>query len=196
MKICFATNNKNKLNEISQILGDQFELVSLEQIGCTEELAETQDTLEGNSLQKAAYVFEHYGIPVFADDTGLEVNGLNGEPGVYSAMYAGPERDSSMNMAKVLEGLKVTDDRSAKFRTVITYIENGEPIQFEGIAEGVITMEVSGKGGFGYDPIFRPKGYDKTFGELPSEIKNTISHRKRAFDKLINFLKGKEGKSV
>ena len=196
MKICFATNNKNKLEEISQILGDLFELVSLEQIGCIEELEETHDTLEGNSLQKAAYVFEHYGIPVFADDTGLEVKGLNGAPGVYSAMYAGPERDSSMNMNKVLEGLKIVADRSAKFRTVITYIENGEPIQFEGIVEGEITKEVSGQGGFGYDPIFQPFGYDKTFGELSSEIKNTISHRKRAFDKLIIFLKGKEGKSV
>lgn len=196
MKICFATNNKNKLDEISQILGDQFELVSLEEIGCTEELEETQETLEGNSLQKAAYVFKHYGIPVFADDTGLEINALNGEPGVYSARYAGPERDSSMNMTKVLEGLKTANDRSAKFRTVITYIENGEPIQFEGIVEGDITKEVSGEGGFGYDPIFQPKGYDKTFGELSSEIKNTISHRKRAFDKLIIFLKGKEGKSV
>ncbi|WP_323757833.1 RdgB/HAM1 family non-canonical purine NTP pyrophosphatase [Roseivirga sp.] len=196
MKICFATNNKNKLEEISQILGDQFELVSLEQIGCLEELEETHDTLEGNSLQKASYVFEHYGIPVFADDTGLEVNGLNGEPGVYSAMYAGPVRDSIMNMNKVLEGLGTVADRSAKFRTVITYIENSEPIQFEGIVEGEITKEVSGQGGFGYDPIFQPTGYDKTFGELSSEIKNSISHRKRAFDKLIIFLKGKEGKSV
>lgn len=196
MKICFATNNKNKLEEISQILGDQFELVSLEQIGCLEEMEETQDTLEGNSLQKAVYVYEHYNIPVFADDTGLEVKALNGDPGVYSARYAGPERNSNMNMTKVLEGLKMASDRSAKFRTVITYIQSGDPIQFEGIVEGEITSEIAGKGGFGYDPIFRPIGHDKTFGELSSEIKNTISHRRRAFDKLIKFLKGKEGKSV
>jgi XTP/dITP diphosphohydrolase len=196
MKICFATNNQNKLKEIAEILGDQFELVSLESIGCQEELEETQDTLEGNSLQKAEYVHSKYDIPVFADDTGLEVNALNGAPGVYSARYAGPARDSDMNMQKLLTELAAKTDRSARFRTVITYMENGKSFQFEGIVEGEITKTTQGVGGFGYDPIFTPTGYDQTFGELSSEIKNQISHRKRAFDKLINFLKTKESKSA
>lgn len=191
MKICFATNNVNKLNEITQILGDQFELVSLEQIGCTEELEETQNTLEGNSFQKAEYVFKKYGIPVFADDTGLEIKALNGEPGVYSARYAGPARDSKSNMTKVLKGLQNASDRSAQFRTVITYIENGKPLQFEGVVEGEISSQEIGDQGFGYDPIFVPSGYEKTFGELSADIKNTISHRKKAFQKLIDFLKTK-----
>ena len=173
------------------MLGNQFELVSLEQIGCFEELEETQNTLEGNSLQKAEYVFKHYGVPVFADDTGLEIKALNGEPGVYSARYAGPERDNKLNMAKVLKGLESAEDRSAQFRTVITYIENGEPIQFEGIVEGTIATREMGDQGFGYDPIFVPSGFSQTFGELPADVKNTISHRKRAFEKLINFLKTK-----
>ncbi|PIQ47805.1 MAG: non-canonical purine NTP pyrophosphatase [Cytophagales bacterium CG12_big_fil_rev_8_21_14_0_65_40_12] len=196
MKICFATNNQNKLKEISEILGDQFELLSLESIGCFEELEETKDTLEGNSLQKAAYVHAKFNIPVFADDTGLEVNSLNGAPGVYSARYAGPERDSFNNMQKLLTALEDKTDRSARFRTVITYMENGQSFQFEGIVEGEIIKNMEGEGGFGYDPIFTPKGYDQTFGELSSEIKNQISHRKRAFDKLINFLKTKESKSA
>lgn len=191
MKICFATNNLNKLKEISQMLGNQFELVSLEQIGCFEELEETQDTLEGNSLQKADYVYKKYRIPVFADDTGLEIKALNGEPGVYSARYAGPERDDKQNMAKVLTGLENESDRSAQFRTVITYIENGKPLQFDGIVEGEIAKVEMGSEGFGYDPIFVPSGFDKSFGELSADIKNTISHRKRAFEKLINFLKTK-----
>lgn len=196
MKICFATNNQNKLKEISEILGDQFELLSLESIGCFEELEETKDTLEGNSLQKAEYVHAKFNIPVFADDTGLEVNSLNGVPGVYSARYAGPERDSFANMQKLLTALEDKADRSARFRTVITYMENGQSFQFEGIVEGEIVKDMEGEGGFGYDPIFTPKGYDQTFGELSSEIKNQISHRKRAFDKLINFLKTKESKSA
>ncbi|MFT6826957.1 MAG: XTP/dITP diphosphohydrolase, partial [Roseivirga sp.] len=166
MKICFATNNQNKLKEISEILGDQFELVSLESIGCEEELEETQTTLEGNSLQKAEYVHSKYKIPVFADDTGLEVNALNGVPGVYSARYAGPERDSNMNMKKLLTELKKGGDRSARFRTVITFMENGKSFQFEGIVEGNITETMEGKGGFGYDPIFIPNGHSQTFGEL------------------------------
>jgi XTP/dITP diphosphohydrolase len=189
MRICFATNNKNKLKEIAEMLGDHFELVSLSAIGCTEELAETRTTLEGNSLQKAEYVHEKYQIPVFADDTGLEVKALNGEPGVYSAMYAGPQRSSEDNMTKLLQALEGKQDRSARFRTVITYMENGSMHQFEGIVEGKIDVKLNGEGGFGYDPIFIPKGYDQTFGELAPEIKNQISHRKRAFDGLINFLK-------
>ena len=196
MKICFATNNQNKLKEISQILGDQFELVSLESIGCKEELEETKDTLEGNSLQKAEYVHMKYSIPVFADDTGLEVKALHGAPGVYSARYAGPERDSRMNMEKLLSELYDKTDRSARFRTVITYMEDGQSFQFDGIVEGEITQTIEGAGGFGYDPIFIPQGYSQTFGELSSEIKYQISHRKRAFDKLINFLKTKESKSA
>jgi XTP/dITP diphosphohydrolase len=141
-------------------------------------------------------VHSKYKIPVFADDTGLEVNALNGVPGVYSARYAGPERDSNMNMKKLLTELKKGGDRSARFRTVITFMENGKSFQFEGIVEGNITETMEGKGGFGYDPIFIPNGHSQTFGELSSEIKNQISHRKRAFDKLINFLKTNESKSA
>lgn len=191
MKICFATNNENKLNEVSAMLGDQFELVSLESIGCTEELEESRSTLEGNSLQKAEYVNQKFNIPVFADDTGLEVNALNGEPGVYSARYAGPQRNSDDNMRKLLTELNGRNDRSAQFRTVITYMENGEYYQFEGIVKGQIDTMLKGTGGFGYDPVFIPEGYNVTFGELSAEIKNQISHRKRAFDGLINFLKTK-----
>ncbi|MFT6216605.1 MAG: XTP/dITP diphosphohydrolase [Roseivirga sp.] len=196
MKICFATNNKNKLKEIAAILGDQFELLSLESIGCSEELEETKTTLEGNSLQKAEFVHRKYNIPVFADDTGLEVAALHGEPGVYSAMYAGPQRSSADNMSKLLEELSGKTDRSARFRTVITYMEGGKSYQFEGIVEGQIDTYLKGVEGFGYDPLFIPSGYDQTFGELSSEIKNMVSHRKRAFDGLIKFLKTKNGKST
>lgn len=189
MKICFATNNANKLKEIRQLLGGQFEIQSLQDIGCEEELPENQDTLEGNSAEKARYVYDHYGIDCFADDTGLEVKALNGAPGVYSARYAGPQRSSEDNMQRLLEALKEHNDRSAQFRTVITLILSGEQHQFEGVVKGHITKSRSGKEGFGYDPIFVPEGYDKTFAEMDIAAKNKISHRGLATHKLAAFLK-------
>lgn len=188
-KICFATNNPNKLREIQQLLGEDFELLSLKDINCLEELPETQDTLEGNSLQKAEYVFDRYEIPVFADDTGLEVAALNGEPGVYSARYAGLQRSADDNMQKLLSALSGVSNRSAQFRTVITYIDEKGKHQFEGVSVGVITHERSGAGGFGYDPIFKPEGKTQTFSEMTAEEKNVISHRGRAIKKLVDFLK-------
>ncbi|MEK6476308.1 non-canonical purine NTP diphosphatase [Catalinimonas sp. 4WD22] len=189
MKICFATNNDNKLKEIRQLLGGQFEVQSLKGIGCEEELPENQDTLEGNSAEKARYVYDRYGIDCFADDTGLEVKALDGEPGVYSARYAGPQRSSEDNMQRLLEALKDQDDRTAQFRTVITLILSGEQHQFEGIVKGYITKSRSGKEGFGYDPIFVSEGYDKTFAEMDIATKNKISHRGIATHKLAAFLK-------
>jgi len=189
MKLCFATNNPNKLSEIQDLLGDEFELVGLRDVGCEEELAEDQNTLEGNSLQKAQYVFKKFGVSCFADDTGLEVKALGGEPGVYSARYAGAQRSNEDNMALVMEKLQNQSDRSAQFRTVITLIIAGEQIQFEGIAKGKIIEEQRGTKGFGYDPIFMPSGYDQTFAEMTREEKNTISHRGLAVQKLIQYLK-------
>ena len=191
MKICFATNNQNKLKEIRQILGDSFEILSLKEINCTEELPETHETLEENSAEKAEYVFSRYQIPVFADDTGLEVKALGGEPGVYSARYGGPERDSDKNMEKVLKGLTGASDRSARFRTIMTYIDTSGSYQFEGIVEGEITEEKRGAGGFGYDPVFVPTGYTQTFSELTASEKNNTSHRQRSLLKLIEFLKSR-----
>lgn len=191
MKICFATNNKNKLKEIKKSLGDSHELLSLKDINCLEELPETQETIEGNSLQKAQYVFDNYGVACFADDTGLEINALSGEPGVYSARYAGPDCKAEDNMAKVLNNLSGISDRAARFKTVITLIDNGgNKTQFEGIANGEITRTKSGADGFGYDPIFKPEGYDLTFAEISIEEKNRISHRGKAVRKLLDFLIG------
>jgi len=190
MKLCFATNNPNKLSEIQDLLGNQYELVGLKDIGCEEELAEDQTTLEGNSLQKAQYVYDQYGVNCFADDTGLEITALNGEPGVYSARYAGEQRDNADNMALVMQKLKNETDRSAQFRTVVTLIIiGGEPIQFEGVAKGKIITEQRGVKGFGYDPIFVPEGYKETFAEMSRAEKNNISHRGRAINKLITHLK-------
>jgi XTP/dITP diphosphohydrolase len=191
MKICFATNNQNKLAEIQQILGKGFEILSLKDIGCHEELPETHETLEENSEEKAAHVYRQYKIPVFADDTGLEISALSGAPGVYSARYGGPERSADLNMEKVLRGLEGAADRSARFRTVITYIDTEGTYQFEGIVEGEIIEDRQGEGGFGYDPIFIPIGYDQTFGEMPAAEKNKISHRKRAVARLADFLKSR-----
>lgn len=191
MKICFATNNQNKLSEIQQILGDQFQILSLKDIGCFDDIPEPHETLEENSAEKAEYIYSRYGIPVFADDTGLEITALNGAPGVYSARYGGPERSAAKNMSKVLDELTEATDRSARFRTIMTYIETTGSYQFEGIVEGQIIDEVRGAGGFGYDPIFIPAGYRQTFGELPSEEKNKISHRVRALAKLVEFLKSR-----
>lgn len=208
-KIVFATNNQHKLDEIRSILGTKFEIVSLAEIGCHEDIPETGQTLEENALQKAQYVYDHYGMSCFADDTGLEVDALNGAPGVFSARYASGEgHDSEANMNKLLAELENNNNRRAQFRTVIalilkeerevesgekseTKVENLTPIRFEGIVKGQITRQKSGKEGFGYDPIFQPDGYDQTFAELGMEIKNHISHRARAVKKLADYLKMK-----
>ena len=232
-KIVFATNNKHKLDEIRSILGEDFEVLSLNDIGCHEDIPETADTLEGNALQKAQYVFEKYGYDCFADDTGLEVQALGGEPGIYSARYAALDGDGSIshdseaNMAKLLRKLEGIENRKARFRTVIALLthpqslpkggksdmisinkgnqtclplggieggynsspQEGQRVGFEGIVNGSIIRERRGGEGFGYDPIFQPEGYDKTFAELGSEIKNHISHRARAVQKLADYLK-------
>lgn len=190
MKICFATHNENKLREINQILSD-YEIVGLTDIGCLEEIPETGKTLEQNSKIKADFVSENYVIDCFADDTGLEVLALNGEPGVYSARYAGEARDNMANIGLLLDRLKPHKDRSARFRTVITLISNGETHQFEGIVKGRITTELKGTKGFGYDPVFVPDGYDQTFAEMSAQSKNAVSHRGRAIAKLVGFLENK-----
>lgn len=189
-RLVFATNNAHKLSEISSILGDKIELLSLKDINCDVDIPETADNLEGNAILKSEYVYNNYNINCFADDTGLEVEALNGEPGVYSARYAdGESHDSMANMKKLLYKLENIENRSAQFRTVISLIIDGKNYIFEGIVKGTISRERRGEGGFGYDPIFIPEGYDKSFAELGDEIKNKISHRARAVEKLINFLK-------
>jgi XTP/dITP diphosphohydrolase len=189
MKFVFATNNQHKLNELQAILGDHFELLSLEDIGCFEEIPEEQPTLEGNARQKAFYVYEKFGYSCFADDTGLEIEALNSEPGVYSARYAGEAKDPQANMDKVLTKLKNEDNRKARFRTVISLVLDGEEKQFEGIVEGEIIREKRGDSGFGYDPVFLPVGYNKTFAEMSLADKNQISHRARAVQNLVEYLK-------
>ena len=189
MKIVFATNNKHKLEEIKGILGKDFEIVSLAEIGCHEDIPETGLTLEENARQKSTYIVEHYNHDCFADDTGLEVDALNGEPGVHSARYAeGTDHDSEANMRKLLSKMSNVKDRTARFRTVISLIINGVEHQFEGRVEGRIATEKHGTEGFGYDPIFIPEGYDKSFAELGEEVKNQISHRARAVKKLAEYL--------
>ena len=188
MKICFATNNQHKLEEVRQILGDRFDLLSLKQAGFEGEIPETHETLEENSLEKAQYVFDRIQIPVFSDDSGLEVEALGGKPGVHSAHYAGT-RDAAANMAMVLKELGSNPNRQAQFKAVVTYIDNNGHSQFDGIVEGSLTKAVQGKDGFGYDPIFVPQGYENTFAELSAEIKNGISHRKRSVEKLAKHLK-------
>ena len=186
--IVIATNNPHKIKEIHEILKGAFEVKGLKEIGCTEELPETTGTIPGNAVQKARYVFDHYGVDCFAEDTGLEIDALNGAPGVDTAHYAGPERDALANMNLVLQQLEGLGDRSARFRTVIALILGGELHTFEGVAEGRIANTRSGQDGFGYDPIFIPEGHEQTFAELSSEIKNAISHRGRAMEKLKAFL--------
>lgn len=188
MQLVFATNNENKIKEIKSALGNKFEILSLKDINCNEELPETQETLEGNALQKARYVSDNYKVNCFADDTGLIVDALNGEPGVYSARYAGEERSSEKNMEKVLSKLGENTNRSAYFETSIALIIDQKEYLFTGKAQGEITKTLSGEKGFGYDPIFKPTGIDKTFAELTMEEKNKISHRGKAFDKMCNFL--------
>ena len=189
MRIVFATNNQHKLSEIRQILGSRVEVLSLKDIGCNADIPETGSTLEENALQKAQYVYDNYHIDCFADDTGLEVDALGGAPGVYSARYAGGEgHDSEANMTKLLGELGENNNRRARFRTVIALIQQGEVHEFEGIVNGQIIRERRGGEGFGYDPIFQPDGYDQTFAELGIEIKNQISHRARATQKLADYL--------
>ncbi len=188
MKLVFATNNKHKLEEVRKILGNQFEILSLKDINCFEEIPETQKTIEGNASQKAHYIYNKYKTNCFADDTGLEIEALNGEPGVYSARYAGEHCSFEDNVEKVLKKLSGIPNRKARFKTVISLIIDKKEYQFEGIINGTITTEKHGTSGFGYDPIFLPDGYDKTFAELSSEEKNKISHRGLATRKLINFL--------
>lgn len=197
MKIVFATNNAHKLQEVRQILGERFEVVGLDDIGCTEDIPETAETLEGNALQKARYVKEHYGLDCFADDTGLEVAALGGAPGVHTARYAelfgnGITHDSDANMNLLLQKLEKKADRSARFRTVISLIYKGEEHLFEGICEGTILSERHGTEGFGYDPVFQPKGYDRCFAQMKAEEKNAISHRGRATQKLVEWLRKRE----
>jgi len=190
MRLCFASNNAHKLDEIRPLLPVGTELLSLADIGCHEELPETQDTLEGNARQKAEYVWEHYGVPCFADDTGLEVTALNGAPGVYSARYAGPQRRAADNVQKLLNELRGQPDRTAQFRTVVALVLPGGVVhEFAGMVEGVITDTPSGTGGFGYDPVFRPlEGDGHTFAEMSTAEKNRISHRARAVAGLVAFL--------
>lgn len=187
-KLVFVTNNAHKLEEIKAILGEKIELLSLSDIGCHADIPETSDTIEGNARQKSQYIYEHYGLDCFADDTGLEVEALNGEPGVYSARYAGEAHDSQANMRKLLNEMKEKNNRKAQFRTIISLIEKGEERQFEGIVRGEITREAKGDGGFGYDPVFRPEGFELTFAQLGSEVKNKISHRSRAVAELCKYL--------
>lgn len=189
LKLVFATNNKNKIKEIKHLLNNSLELLSLDDISCLDDIPETAETIEGNAIQKAQYVYEKYGYNCFADDTGLEIQALNDEPGVYSARYAGEQKDPEMNMNKVLEKLKNVSNRNARFKTVIALIIDGNLTCFEGIVEGEITHSKGGSEGFGYDPIFMPKGYNKTYSEMSLDIKNTMSHRAIATKKLIAFLK-------
>jgi XTP/dITP diphosphohydrolase len=189
MRICFATNNQHKIDEVTAAMPPEISIVSLQDIGCFEELPETSDTLEGNSVEKAAYVLQKYHVPCFADDSGLEVNALNGEPGVFSARFAGPQKNSEDNINLLLQKLERKKDRSARFRTVITLIGiTSEPIFFEGVIEGKIVAEKRGTGGFGYDPIFQPEGHAYTFAELSLMEKNKFSHRAIAVQKLVQFL--------
>ena len=209
MRIVFATNNQHKLDEVRHILGDKVEVLSLKDIGCDVDIPETGTTLEENALQKAQYIYDHYHLSCFADDTGLEVDALGGEPGIYSARYAALDGDDSIshdseaNMTKLLRKLEGVENRKARFRTVIALIttKDNSPsligregvglLLFEGIVNGSIIRERRGGEGFGYDPIFQPEGYDQTFAELGSEIKNHISHRARAVEKLAHYLKEK-----
>lgn len=188
MKIIFASNNKNKVQEIQNQVPKSIEIVTLEEIGCTEDIAETGSTLEENAIVKANYITEKYGLPCFADDTGLEIDALNGEPGVYSARYAGEDKNADKNMDLVLQKLQHKTNRKAQFKTVIALNINNKQHLFTGIVEGEIRNKKTGTNGFGYDPIFEPENLGKTFAEMTLEEKNKLSHRGRAVEKLIDFL--------
>ncbi len=189
MKLVFATNNPHKLKELQDLLGEEIELLSLADIECNEEIPEDFETLEENANQKAEYIYKKYHINCFADDTGLEIEALNNAPGVYSARYAGEAKDAKANMQKVLAKLKGEINRKAQFRTVISLYLNGKSYQFEGVVKGTILTKEQGDYGFGYDPIFQPEGYQQTFAEMDMSTKNRISHRGRAVQKLVDFLK-------
>lgn len=186
--LVFATNNAHKLEEIREILGGKFHIVSLKELGCQEDIPEEQDTLEGNALQKARYIRDKYKVDCFADDTGLEIEALGGEPGVYSARYTGDGHDSEANMRKVLDKMSGETNRRARFRTVIALLLDGQEHLFEGEVRGEILRERHGEGGFGYDPIFRPEGFTQSFADMSLEDKNKISHRGRATEALRKFL--------
>jgi len=188
LKIVFATHNPHKLQEVKAMLPNSIELMGLDHLGFHEDIPETHDTLEENALQKARYIYKKFGVNCFADDTGLEVDALNGRPGVHSARFAGDGKDSSANMDKLLDELKSSDNRRAQFRTVIALIIDGEELLFNGIAEGEIVDEKRGKEGFGYDPIFIPRGYKETFAQMPLKEKNRISHRYKATKMLADYL--------
>ena len=191
-KLVFATNNAHKLEEVKAILEPEYQIVSLKELGCFDDIPETEKTLDGNALLKARYIFDKYGVDCFADDTGLEVKALNGEPGVYSARYAGEANNAQENMKKLLKNMTGVESREACFRTVIALIESGEVRVFEGKIEGKIAEDPKGTAGFGYDPVFVPDGYQLTFAELGLEEKNKISHRALAVEKLTKYLKSKD----
>ncbi|MEO8774374.1 MAG: non-canonical purine NTP diphosphatase [Gelidibacter sp.] len=188
MQLVFATNNLNKLKEVQSLIPKNIHLLSLEDIGCFEDVPETQNTIEGNAVQKAEYIKKHYGYDCFADDTGLEVEALNGEPGVDSAHYAGEQRNSEDNIQKTLKNLKDASNRNAQFKTVIALEFEGSQHSFTGICKGEITKDKMGENGFGYDPIFKANGHDKTFAEISLEEKNRIGHRGKAIQLLVQFL--------
>jgi len=189
MQLVFATNNLDKLREVQVLIPEYIQLLSLRDIGCFEDVPETQDTIEGNAIQKAQYIKQHYGYDCFADDTGLEVSALDGAPGVYSARYAGPQRNAEDNMNKLLSALAKKLDRTARFKTVIALLLNNNLQTFSGICKGHITHKKQGNMGFGYDPIFKSDGYEHTFAELSLEEKNNIGHRGKAVRQLVEFLK-------
>lgn len=188
MQLVFATNNRNKLKEVQSLVPVNIQLLSLEDIGCFEDVPETQDSIKGNAVQKAEYIKQHYGYDCFADDTGLEVFALNGEPGVYSARYAGPQRNANDNMDKLLNDLKGHSNRKAQFKTIVALYLEGDLRTFEGICRGTIANKKKGDEGFGYDPIFKADGYDQTFAEISLEEKNRIGHRGKAVRQLVDFL--------
>ncbi len=187
-RLVFATNNQHKLEEIKELLGDSIDLLSLNDIGCFEDIPEPKDTLEGNAAEKSFFVWNKYGLNCFADDTGLEIEALDGEPGVYSARYAGEEKSAEKNIELVLQKLAKIKNRKARFRTVISLVVDGEETQFEGVVDGWILEEKRGTDGFGYDPVFQPDGYSKCFSEMSLDEKNQVSHRSRAVQKLVEHL--------
>ena len=193
MKLVFATNNKHKLQEVRDIVGNRVEVLSLSDIGCCDDIPETDDTLQGNALIKARHIYGKYGLDCFADDTGLEVEALGGAPGVYSARYAGEECDSEANMRKLLEKLTGKSNRNAQFRTVIALIIDGKEMLFDGIVKGTVATEKRGDSGFGYDPIFIPEGHTESFAQMSGEMKNSMSHRFRATQQLGDYLKENYG---
>ncbi len=188
MQLVFATNNLNKLKEVQALIPTHIKLLSLKDIGCFEDVPETQSTIEGNAIQKAEYIKQHYGFDCFADDTGLEVDALNGTPGVFSARYAGEQRNANDNMDKLLSELSHKKNRNAQFKTVIALQFNNKQHTFTGICKGEVTSTKHGEEGFGYDPIFKPRGYNQTFAEMNLSLKNSIGHRGKAVNLLVNFL--------